>query len=227
MLTYCTLVDIFLMNRTEKVLQDEVFRIVKPICFKGIEGFFDIATLLKDSSLLLRVLNSLGDTVERLKPTVVCVLDARGFLFGTTVATRLRTPLVMIRKAGKLPGDCIRVVYNKEYESGDVLEIQKGSILESDRVVVIDDILATGGSMAAAFDLVRSLNPQSVVGVCLIDLNLPGSQELMRNRSVSVVPLFNFSEWKATQTQAYPYSLSLASPNIYLVKCRARNRYIS
>lgn len=206
-LCQCTVL-IFLMNRPEKNLQDEVFRRVKPIPFKSIKEFFDISHLLRDASLLIRVLDRLGDVIEEIKPTVICALDARGFLFATTVATRLGKPLIMIRKAGKLPGECISVQYDKEYESGDVLEIQKGSILESDRVVVIDDILATGGSMSAAFDLIRSCRPQSVVGVCLIDLDLPGSQEFMRDRSINVISLFNVNEWKTAQIKQYPSLLS-------------------
>ena len=190
------------MDRLERVLQNQVFQVVKPIRFKGIEQFFDVSGLLKEPVLLEQVLDSLVDVIEERKPTVICALDARGFLFAPSIAVRLHIPLIMIRKAGKLPGECVRIAFDKEYESGDVFEIQKGSILESDRVVIIDDILATGGSMKAAFDLVRSMRPQFVEGVCLIDLNLPGSRDYMRANSINVYSLFDVSDWKRQQVGA-------------------------
>ena len=190
------------MDPLERVLQDQVFQVVKPIRFKGIDQFFDVSGLLRVPTLLERVLDSLVSVLEKRKPTVICALDARGFLFATPVAIRLHIPLVMIRKAGKLPGDCLKVVFDKEYESGDEFEIQKGVISESDRVVVIDDIIATGGSMRAAFELVKSMRPQFVEGVCLIDLNLPGSRDYMREHSINVYSLFDVSDWKKQQVGA-------------------------
>jgi adenine phosphoribosyltransferase len=190
------------MNPVEKVLQEEVFQVVRPIPFKGIEEFFDVSGLLKDPYLLKNVLDHLVDFIKVRKPTILCALDSRGFLFAPTVAIALNIPLVMIRKAGKLPGECARVSFNKEYESGDVFEIQKGAISESDRVIIIDDILATGGSMKAAFDLINSMRPQSVEGVCLIDLNLPGSRDYMREHSINVYSLFDASDWKKPQIGA-------------------------
>jgi len=190
------------MDPVEKVLQEKVFQVVRPIPFKGIDQFFDVSGLLKDPSLLKEIFDHLLDVIKVRKPTVLCALDSRGFLFAPTVAVSLNIPVVMIRKAGKLPGDCARVSFNKEYESGDAFEIQKGSISESDRVIIIDDILATGGSMKAAFDLVNSMRPQSVEGVCLIDLNLPGSRDFMREHSINVYSLFDVSDWKKPQIEA-------------------------
>ena len=180
----------------ERDLEERVFQLVKPVAFKGIDEFFDIAPILGDPEVLKIVSEEFVRVVRFLDPTVICALDARGFIFGTLVAIHMGKPLVMIRKANKLPGECWRTSFDKEYESGDSFEIQKGSIKESDNVVVIDDILATGGSMNAAFQLLKKMNPQSVSGVCLIDLNLPGSREYLQEHSVYVKSLFDVISWR-------------------------------
>jgi len=81
-------------------------------------------------------------------------LDARGFLFGNSMALAISKPFVPIRKAGKLPGQCAQMKYQLEYGE-DTMEVQEGSIKSGDRVMLVDDLLATGGTLAAACDLVK------------------------------------------------------------------------
>eukprot|EP00092_Neocalanus_flemingeri_P013130 GFUD01014148.1.p1 GENE.GFUD01014148.1~~GFUD01014148.1.p1 ORF type:complete len:183 (+),score=76.05 GFUD01014148.1:65-613(+) len=81
-------------------------------------------------------------------------LDARGFLFGNSMALAINKPFVPIRKAGKLPGKCSAVKYALEYGE-DTMEVQEGSIKQGDRVLVVDDLLATGGTLAAACNLIK------------------------------------------------------------------------
>jgi adenine phosphoribosyltransferase len=176
-------------------LHSDVWNAVKPVPFKGISEFFDISGLLKNPKLFQRVINALTDLVSKSKPSKICALDARGFLFGAPIALRLGLPLVMIRKKGKLPGECLMTVFDKEYESGDVLEIQCGAIEPGEVVVVIDDVLATGGSMNGAFELVRRFSPQSVTGVCLMDLYLPNSRDFLTKHNIEVESLLDVRKW--------------------------------
>ena len=81
-------------------------------------------------------------------------LDARGFLFGFSMAQAIKKPFVPIRKAGKLPGKCSSVKYALEYGE-DTMEVQEGSIKKGDRAMVVDDLLATGGTLTAACDLIK------------------------------------------------------------------------
>ena len=174
-------------------LRSEVLKVVKPIPFRGVPEFYDISNILFDPTLFEKVIQSMSKRVSKYSPTVVCALDARGFLFAAPIALRLCLPLVMIRKAGKLPGLCSRRTFDKEYETGDVFEMQCGRIQSSDRVVLIDDLLATGGSMKGAWDLVKESNPSYLVGLCLFDLGLPNSREFLLNNKMTIDSIISLS----------------------------------
>ncbi|KAL5083187.1 hypothetical protein Trisim1_001888 [Trichoderma cf. simile WF8] len=123
------------------------------------------ATLL--SALELQISQSFGDS----KPDVIVGLDARGFLFGPGLALRLGVPFAAVRKQGKLPGPCVTAEYIKEYGK-DLFQMQQDAIKEGQKVLIVDDIIATGGSAAAAADLVHQLKGQ-VIGYLFI-LEIPG-----------------------------------------------------
>ncbi|KAL7786287.1 adenine phosphoribosyltransferase [Trichoderma ceciliae] len=123
------------------------------------------ATLL--SALELQISQSFGAS----KPDVIVGLDARGFLFGPGLALRLGVGFAAVRKQGKLPGPCVTAEYVKEYGK-DLFQMQQDAIHEGQRVLIVDDIIATGGSAAAAADLVHQLKGQ-VVGYLFI-LEIPG-----------------------------------------------------
>ena len=173
----------------EELIQ-QVRDMTPPIPFRGIPRFFDISALLSKPAVFQATITELSKLVSRFEPDVICALDARGFLLASPVCLSLKIPLVMIRKRGKLPGECICTTFDKEYEAGDVFEMQCGSILPGAKVVILDDILATGGSMRGAMSLVNQFHPASVTGVCLIDIGLPGV-----SNDLNVVSLFNASTW--------------------------------
>ena len=107
-------------------------------------------------------------------------LDSRGFLFGPIMALRLKCAFVPIRKQGKLPGQCCSQNFEKEYGK-DVLELQKGSINPGDKVVIIDDLLATGGTLEAAYNLLidEQIKADVQVAMIIIELNdLKGRERL-------------------------------------------------
>lgn len=110
-------------------------------------------------------------------------LDARGFIFASVFAARTRGPLVLARKAGKLPGVTTRRDFQLEYASAS-LEIQSDSISEGDKCIIIDDLMATGGTMNAAIDIIEELGGNVIAAACAMDLTfLPGANSI-RNRGI-------------------------------------------
>ncbi|GAA5938254.1 hypothetical protein JCM10213_003246 [Rhodosporidiobolus nylandii] len=103
-------------------------------------------------------------------------LDARGFLFGPVLALRLGAAFIPVRKQGKLPGKCIQAKYEKEYGT-DIFEAQEGAIKEGQNVVVIDDLIATGGSAGAAQELIEKSGGKVVENLFVIDF-LKGASKL-------------------------------------------------
>lgn len=131
----------------------------------------DIFTALLNGRVCTAIRDLLVDHVKKseLKPDVIVGLDARGFLFGFTLAAELGLPFVPIRKKGKLPGKCQSYEYTLEYGS-DVLEIQENSIAAGQNVMIVDDLLATGGTLNAACELIRKMRANVLEIVVLMEL---------------------------------------------------------
>tara|TARA_R110000851_G_scaffold5929_2_gene24078 strand:+ start:4733 stop:5251 length:519 start_codon:yes stop_codon:yes gene_type:complete len=110
-------------------------------------------------------------------------VDARGFIFASILAYRTSTPLVLARKVGKLPGNTITRTYGLEYGRA-ALEIQLDAIKKDDRVLIVDDLMATGGTMNAVIEMVDEMEAHTVAVACLIDLSfLPGGDSI-RNKDI-------------------------------------------
>lgn len=129
--------------------------------------FKDISPLLANGEALSYVVDKMADCAK--EADVIVGPDARGFLFGTPVAAKLKKPFVMVRKEKKLPGDVISIKYDLEYGS-NVLEIQKGRIQKGQKVVIIDDVLATGGTTKAIIDLIESQGAKVIKVIFLLEL---------------------------------------------------------
>ena len=128
--------------------------------------FRDITPLLTSSGLLPRVVTWLAEQCTQRRADRVACIESRGFLFGAPLAERLNLPLALIRKPGKLPHRTIRQEYALEYGS-DALEIHADACGPGDRVVLIDDVLATGGTANAACELIEKLDAE-VAGVLFV-----------------------------------------------------------
>lgn len=138
------------------------------------------ANLLKDPDAFHRVISIFADRYRDAKLDAVAGLDSRGFVFGTALAYELKVPFVMIRKAGKLPRKSEKIDYNLEYGKAS-FEMEIDSIRPGDRVLIMDDLLATGGTAAAAATLVEKLQGEVVEIACLIELEgLHGRENLGR-----------------------------------------------
>ena len=140
--------------------------------------FYDITTLLKDPDGFRRLIDALSAHYQEKGVAVVAGIEARGFIFAPALAYRLGAGFVPVRKPKKLPWRTARVTYQLEYGE-DSLEIHKDAIQPAERVLVCDDLLATGGTASATVELVRSLGAE-VVGVAFaVELNfLQGRSKL-------------------------------------------------
>ena len=140
--------------------------------------FYDISTLLAHAEAWQETVRRLADALIPHRPEMLIGIESRGFLVAAPVAFALDRGFVMIRKKGKLPGPIIPHSYALEYGS-DTVEIQSDAIAAGQRVVVLDDLLATGGTMAAAVRLCRMLGGNVVGAAFIIELaELSGRKKL-------------------------------------------------
>jgi adenine phosphoribosyltransferase len=151
--------------------------------------FYDISTLLAHAEARASALERMGDATEALAPDVVAAIESRGFLFGMPIAHELDLPFVMVRKFGKLPGATITHAYDLEYGS-DTIEVGQGLIEPGARVVLIDDLLATGGTAEASLELLRKVGATPIGFVCLIEL---AALEGRKRLSVPIHPILTYA----------------------------------
>lgn len=152
-------------------------RVIEDFPAKGI-SFKDITTLLKDSEALNECINQMADRFKDVQVDLVVGPESRGFIFATPLAYLLKTGFVPVRKPGKLPAETISYEYSLEYGT-DKLEIHSDSIVPGQKVLIVDDLLATGGTMYAAAKLVEKLGGEVVGLGFLIELkDLNGRDKL-------------------------------------------------
>jgi adenine phosphoribosyltransferase len=138
--------------------------------------FYDISPLLANAEAWRTAIERLAATISAYEPDVLVGIESRGFLVAAPLALRLGKGFVMVRKRNKLPGDRIAHTYDLEYGS-DTIEIQADAIKPGQRVVVLDDLLATGGTMAAAIRLLQQVGGDVKAAAFLIELNFLGGRE--------------------------------------------------
>ena len=131
--------------------------------------FKDVTSLFKKPDCLKELDQALYERYKDCGITKVVGIESRGFVMGAALAVKLNAGFVPIRKPGKLPAETISESYGKEYGT-DTIEIHKDAIDENDVVLIHDDLLATGGTMLAAYNLVQKLNPKKVMINFLIEL---------------------------------------------------------
>lgn len=140
--------------------------------------FRDITPLLGDAQAFAQAIEAMVEPVRTLQPTHVMGLESRGFIFGSAIAQKLGLGFVPARKPGKLPKETFRETFDLEY-GVDSLEIHQDAFQSGDRVLVVDDVLATGGTAAAARRLVEKTGAQPVALTLFIELSfLPGREKL-------------------------------------------------
>ena len=152
-------------------------RIVPDFPSKGIQ-FYDITTVLNDAGEYQRIFNLLLEEAKKVKPDVIVALESRGYYFGPALSLALCIPFVPIRKKGKLPFSTYRESYDLEYGKAEI-EIHTDALKPNQRVLLFDDILATGGTALAAINLINKFNPQSISTLFFMELEaLQGKEKL-------------------------------------------------
>ena len=149
--------------------------------------FYDVTTLLKDREGFRMAVEAMASPHADAGVDLVVGIESRGFIFGAAVADRLKTGFAPVRKIGKLPSKTRRASYQLEYGT-DALEIHEDAVGRGLRVLVVDDLLATGGTVSAAIDLVNKLGG-TVVGIgFLVELTfLKGRERLREQEAFSLV----------------------------------------
>jgi adenine phosphoribosyltransferase len=152
--------------------------------------FRDIFTAFLDGDVCNATKHLLLNYIKKNHPSIDCVvgLDARGFLFCFLIASEMKIACVPVRKKGKLPGKTNKVEYKLEYGS-DVFEMQSDAIKSGQKVLIVDDLLATGGSLKAAIDLVKQSG--GIVQECLVIMEL----NPLNGRKNLDVPVFSFIQY--------------------------------
>jgi adenine phosphoribosyltransferase len=153
--------------------------------------FKDITTLLKDSNAFQSVINIFYDKLKNQKIDKIIGIESRGFIFGAPLAYKLNVGFVPIRKKGKLPSKTICVNYDLEYGT-DQIEIHIDAIQKGERVVLIDDLIATGGTALAAIELINRIGAELIETHFLIDLLFLGGSQSIKNLGHKVFSICNY-----------------------------------
>lgn len=158
---------------------------------KGV-NFRDVTTLFKSAECIRIITDELYDLYKDKGITKIVGIESRGFVMSSAAAIRLGAGIVLCRKPGKLPCETIQMSYAKEYGI-DTIEIQKDSITEDDVILLHDDLLATGGTMKAACDLVRKFHPKKVYCNFIIELQseFPNARDIFDD-DIEVTSLLKF-----------------------------------
>ena len=153
--------------------------------------FRDITTLIKDESAFSETIDQIVERSKKFNFTKIAAIESRGFVFASAVSYKLKKPFIMLRKKNKLPADVYSVDFELEYGTATI-EVHKDSIDENDSVLIIDDLIATGGTAEAAAKLIKISKGKVAAFIFVINLfDLGGSDNLIKN-DYKVENLINF-----------------------------------
>jgi len=177
-------------ERLVPTLEEEVARSIRNIDDfpkKGFRGFKDLTTLWKDGPLTKKTIDAMYQYAKKKSPDKVVGIESRGFIVGAPLADRLGVGFVPARKPGKLPSAKMTVEYQLEYGK-DGIEIHTDAISKGDRVMIVDDLLATGGTSEAAMQLVEKMGGRVIGFMFVVELTyLEGREKLAGHEIYSLV----------------------------------------
>lgn len=153
--------------------------------------FLDVTTIVKDPKAFNKCIDFLYEKFKDENIDYIAGIESRGFIFGAPLACRLNAGFVTIRKPNKLPADTIKETYSLEYGT-DTIEMHSDAVKPGDRIVVIDDLLATGGTAAAACNLIRKAGAEVAAAAFIIELDPLKGREKIESKDVPVVSMLNY-----------------------------------
>ena len=162
----------------------DYIRTIPDFPVKGIM-FRDVTTVIGDADGFKLATDELIKLLDGVEFDAVVGIESRGFIVGPAVAIEMGAGFVPIRKSGKLPAETLKVSYDKEYGK-DTIEMHKGALNENDVVLIHDDILATGGSMLAAVELVQKAGVKKIYTNCLIELEGLNGRQFLSEKGVEI-----------------------------------------
>lgn len=160
----------------------KIIRDVPDFPKKGIV-FKDITPLLKDADAFASVINDMAAAFEKKGIHKICAIESRGFIFGAPLAYRMKLPFVPVRKFGKLPWKKVSQEYQLEYGT-DTIEIHTDAIEKGENVLVVDDVLATGGTAAALEQLIDKIGAKVAGMAFLIELDFLNGRSRLKNQQI-------------------------------------------
>ena len=174
----------------DKEYVKEHVRIVPDFPKKGIQ-FLDITTAVKDNKAMQMMIDWLYEQFKNKKIDYVAGIESRGFIFGAALAYKLNCGFVPIRKPNKLPAKTIKESYSLEYGT-DTIEMHEDAVKAGDKVLIIDDLLATGGTAVAACNLIKKVGAEPVAVSFIIELDPLKGREKIESTGVKVVSMLNY-----------------------------------
>jgi adenine phosphoribosyltransferase len=169
-------------------LQESIIKAIRDIRDFPVKGviFKDVTPLFSDMNLYNKIVDSIVNSYKNKKITKVAGLESRGFIFGISVAQKLNVPFVAIRKKGKLPYKTVSTTYSLEYGSATI-EMHIDSVNEKDNVLIVDDLLATGGTACAAADLIKKLKGTVAACAFVIELTFLNGKDKLKGIEYSSI----------------------------------------
>lgn len=178
----------------------EIAKYIPYFPFKGIPRFYDIGGFLEKPKVFQEVVNIFIRRYICMNIDSIAGLDARGFIIGPPIALALQKPFIMMRKKGKMPDSIQSSSYQTEYGSRNGLTVQRDKIKNGDRVLILDDLVATGGTLSSAVKLVQTLGGIVVECGCVVELKMfidppddsgiPNRTKLFRRMNMEKVPVW-------------------------------------
>jgi adenine phosphoribosyltransferase len=148
--------------------------------------FYDVTTLLRDAEGFKLAIDAMAEPYHGKGISLVVGIESRGFILGAAVADRIGAGFVPVRKVGKLPGQTVSITYDLEYGSAEI-EVHADALVGGERVLLVDDVLATGGTAAAAWDLLEQVGADVVGFECVVELGFLGGRARMGSRAVGAL----------------------------------------
>jgi len=168
--------------------------------FKGIPRFYDIGGFLANPAAFQQIVDIFASRYAEIGIDSIAGLDARGFILGPPIALALKKPFLMMRKEGKMPNTIKSPAYETEYGSRSGLTVQRDRINKGDRVLIIDDLVATGGTLSSAIQLVQASGGTVVECACVVELKmfidpaegtgLPSRTKLFKDLNIQDTPVW-------------------------------------